>query len=139
MTNHLDVVDAFADGECVAASDLEVALAHEDARAYLIDVLALRGLVTGARSQGAALAPAKQPPQRASLLKFAAAAALIIVGTGAGFLAGRGVGRAADFAQPVPTVVVTGGEPAQRTTAPAPTHVYRMENGVNWNEKAGGN
>jgi hypothetical protein len=47
MTDRLDVIAAFADGEAVSAAELSAALAHEDARTYCIDVLALRSLLDG--------------------------------------------------------------------------------------------
>jgi hypothetical protein len=47
MTDRLDVIAAFADGESVSAAELSAALAHEDARTYLVDVLALRSLLDG--------------------------------------------------------------------------------------------
>jgi hypothetical protein len=143
MNDRLDVIAAFADGEPVAASDLSAALAHEDARAYLIDVLALRGLVTDAKPHApvvGGLQPAVQR-RRWSPLRIAAAAALIVVGVAAGFTVGRQTavsggregngGREAGTVSAVPTA-------ASAPAAPAPTHVFRIENGVNWNERAGG-
>src|SRR6185503_9763215 len=134
MTDRFDIVAAFADGESVAAADLSTALAHEDARAYLIDVLALRGLATGAApvtraSSGSSISVARRGW---SALSLVAAAALVIVGVAIG----RNTSQAA---LPAPqdgaaTVNHTAG-PA----APAPTHVIRIENGVTWNERAGGN
>ncbi|HXT71319.1 MAG TPA: hypothetical protein VN700_16295 [Vicinamibacterales bacterium] len=138
MTDRFDIVAAFADGESVAAADLSTALAHEDARAYLIDVLALRGLATGAApvtraSSGSSISVARRGW---SALSLVAAAALVIVGVASGFAIGRNTSQAA---LPAPqdgaaTVNHTAG-PA----APAPTHVIRIENGVTWNERAGGN
>ena len=134
MTDRLDVIAAFADGEVVAASDLGAALAHEDARAYLIDVLALRGLVTDARPQTAGSSSVVAARRRWSSLSVVAAAALIVVAVAAGFTAGRRTaGTDVGQATQGKTVVVTSA------VAPAPTHVFRMENGVNWNERAGGN
>jgi hypothetical protein len=140
MTDRIDVIAAFADGEPVLASDLSAALAYEDARAYLVDVLALRGLVTGAKPHAAAvggLQPAVRHSRRWSSLRILAAAALVVVGIAAGFTAGRQTvgdqGREESKGREGVTVVVA---PA---AAPAPTHVFRMENGVNWNERAGGN
>ena len=61
MTDHLDVIAAFADGEHVEADALKAALADEAGREYLVDVLALRGLVSEAPASRAA---AIEPPKR---------------------------------------------------------------------------
>jgi len=69
-------------------------------------------------------------------LWLSAVAALVVVGVAAGFFAGRGTFGA----NPPDRRVTTDTVPAGATTlAPAPTHVIRMENGVVWNERAGGN
>jgi hypothetical protein len=130
MTDRLDVIAAFADGEAVSASELGAALAHEDARAYLVDVLALRGLLDG-RPQLAAVSIV--PSKRSRVRWFTAAAALVVAGIAGGYSAGRhAVASAVDVARPGVVAPAPAG-------APAPTHVFRMENGVNWNERTGGN
>jgi len=60
-------------------------------------------------------------------------AALIVAGVGIGYLAGRGTELRESGAHIDQTAA---DAPA---IAPAPTHVIRMENGVIWNERAGGN
>ncbi len=145
MTGRLDVIDviaAFADGEPVAAPDLSAALAHEDARAYLIDVLALRGLVTDAKPQTTAASSVTRARRQWSSLRIAAAAALIVVGVAAGFMAGSrfaisGEREGSEGREAGTVAAVPGAAPSP--AAPAPTHVFRIENGVNWNERAGGN
>lgn len=130
MTDRLDVIAAFADGEAVSAPELSAALAHEDARAYLIDVLALRSLVDG-RPQ---LPVVSAVPQARSRVRWVtAAAALVVAGVAGGYSAGR---HAVTPAANVSRSEVVAPAPAG---APAPTHVFRMENGVNWNERTGGN
>jgi len=130
MTDRLDVIAAFADGEAVSAAELSEALAHEDARAYLVDVLALRGLLDG-RPQLPAVTVG--PPKRSQARWFTAAAALVVAGVAGGYSAGRhAVVPAVDASRPGVVVPAPAG-------APAPTHVFRMENGVNWNERTGGN
>jgi hypothetical protein len=64
MTDNLDVIAAFADGEHVEADALKAALANEAGRDYLVDVLALRGLVSEAP---AARAVAAEPSARSRL------------------------------------------------------------------------
>lgn len=133
MTDRYEVIAAFADGEPVAACELKSALADEDGRDYLIDVLALRGLVGDAKPGAvpfwSAAASGSVFPRRRHQLPAIAAAALVVVSVAAGYAAGS----LADE-RPVATDVVM----APVTAAPAPTHVIRMENGVNWNERAGG-
>ena len=129
MTDRLDLIAAFADGEPVPATELGAALAHEDARAYLIDVLALRSLVDG-RPQVPAVNVAA--PARSRVRWFTAAAALVVAGIAGGYSAGRHTVTPVDVARPGAVAPAPAG-------APAPTHVFRMENGVNWNERTGGN
>ena len=139
MTDRFDVVAAFADGESVAAADLSTALAHEDARAYLIDVLALRGLATGAAPVTVASSGSQTARRGWSALRLVAAAALVTVGVGSGFA----IGRNTSLRQvPVQQVEAGSSDSAGATVgpaAPAPTHVIRIENGVTWNERTGGN
>jgi hypothetical protein len=69
-------------------------------------------------------------------LWLSAVAELVVVGVAAGFFAGRGTLGA----NPPDRRAATDAVPAAATTlAPAPTHVIRMENGVVWNERSGGN
>jgi hypothetical protein len=128
MTDHRDVVEAFLDKEPVEAAALERALADGEAREYFIDLIVLRGLVGNAPI----VAQPHQADRRGhSVWWLAAAAALVAVGTTGGYLAGRVTDRPS-----VPSrVEQVGTTPA----APAPTHVIRLENGVTWNEKSGGN
>ncbi len=135
MTDRLDVVAAFVDGESVAAGDLFAALGHEDAREYLVDVLALRGLVTDARPQ-VVTASSAAARRFWSPLRLVAAAALIVVGVAGGFAMGR---RTADVSIVRSDVIRDAAVTPAPAKAPAPTHVFRMENGINWNERAGGN
>jgi hypothetical protein len=141
MTDRFDIVAAFADGESVAAADLSTALAHEDARAYLIDVLALRGLATGAAPVTVASSGSSAGRRGWSALSLVAAAALVVFGVGTGFAIGRNTSL-----RQVPGQQLEAGssDPAGQSltigpAAPAPTHVIRIENGVTWNERAGGN
>ena len=146
MTHPHDVIAAFADGEPVPAGDLKGALAEPDGRDYLIDVLALRGLVTDTRRaevrrprlhaasgvrpmESVSGRDADRTPRHRWLT---AVAALIVASVVAGYFIGRGVGMRG--------VVADGASVAlSPSAAPAPTHVIRMENGLIWNERAGGN
>jgi len=145
MTDHRDVVEAFLDREPVEAAALERALADADGREYFIDLLVLRGLVGNVaadaqpsaglwRAKPVAVGPPSPRPLRGdrhSAWWLAAAAALVAVGTTGGYVAGRVNDRPSASSR----VEQTPSAPA----APAPTHVIRLENGVTWNEKSGGN
>jgi hypothetical protein len=148
MTDRLDVIAAFADGELVAGDELDAALADAAGRAYLIDILALRGLVDIRRADhlrqgyggppkleatGTSVAGGLQPAAKRTLW-LSSVAALVVAGVAGGYIAGR-------QQNPVNNAVRDAGTTSVATVipAPAPTHVIRMENGVNWNEKAGGN
>ena len=69
------------------------------------------------------------------------AAALVTVCVTAGFMAGRlsWPGTSNSDRSPASVTVTPAAAPASRTNAPAPTHVIRMERGVDWNERSGGN
>ena len=133
MTDRLDVVAAFADGELVAGDELEAALADPSGRAYLIDVLALRGLIEERRVVAVTPVIGGRQPAAKRMSSLLSIAALVIAGVAGGYIAGR-------QQNPVTTAVRDAGTASAAVApAPAPTHVIRMENGVNWNEKAGGN
>ena len=141
-----DVIAAFVDGEPIAAGALREALAPLDGREYLIDLLALRGLV---RSEAADVF-APPPPgasgdlrraeraRRPRLIWTAAAAALVAVSTLAGFAAGRMTGLAA--APGAPTITVQAAPPpAISIDVPAATRVIELKHGHDWTEQSGGN
>jgi anti-sigma factor RsiW len=144
MTNYEDVIEAFVDNEPVGAGELAAALAAPDGRQYLIDLLVLRGLVSDglpdALKPGGAIGRSQPAAARRSKSMFwlpVAAAALVTVGLGAGFIAGRALDRQAPSTPPV--VTQTPAVETGTAVAPAPTHVIRMEKGVDWNERSGGN
>ena len=132
MTDHRDIVEAFVDAEPVEAAELSAALADADARAHLLDVLVLRGLIGDARPMPAAgvVAAARAPRWG---LKLAAAAAVVAASLTGGFAVGRSMPAASQARN---TAIVVSGD---QNAAPAPTHVIRLENGVEWNERSGGN
>jgi hypothetical protein len=144
MTDHRDTIAAFIDNEPVGAADLDAALAAPDGREYLIDLLVLRGLVSDGLSGG--LKPAgvagraRTAGGRESKPAFwlpVAAAALVAVSLGAGFLVGRVLDRRVPMTAPSAAVVEPA--PGDVSSAPAPTHIIHMEKGVDWNERSGGN
>jgi hypothetical protein len=156
------VVAAFADGEPVDPDALDRALADADGRAWLIDLLTLRGLVAGRgpdRGQpdrGQVLlsdvlpvrriaAPASPPSSRSARSSrgrwWSLAATIAVASALGGYTAGQwmpGGDRAGE------TLAVGGGglaAPAGSTStpldAPDPTLVIRFEPGLDWQEHAG--
>jgi hypothetical protein len=132
MSNTHDVIAAFADGELVDPAQLGGALADEAGREHLVDLLVLRGLMGG--SPGARPAVGASPSSTHRARRWLAIAALLAVAVAGGFFAGQ---------RRVPSAAVSAGQssgaPATSVTAPSPTRVIRLENGVDWNERAGGN
>ena len=139
MTDYQDVIAGFVDNEAVEAEALGVALARPEGREYLLDLLVLRGLVGGAQVTGTRSASASTSPQAVSSSRprgfWLALAAFLAVGVAAGYLAGR----LAIMRAPVSGSAATDDKVSSEISAPAPTHVIRMEKGVDWNEKSGGN
>jgi len=135
MSETHDVVASFVDGEPVDPGRLAAALAEADGRTYLIDLLVLRGLVRG----DAGVRPARSGARsgRPAARWWTAAATVVLTGAVAGYFAGVRVG--------------SGGAPAGELTArrasqaalsvpaPQPTSVIRLEPGVDWEERTGGN
>jgi hypothetical protein len=149
MTDYQDVIAGFVDSEPVEAHALGDALARPEGRAYLIDLLVLRGLVSGAHTVGSRAANVAggigarglQSAGSSRLShRWLSVAALLTMGVAGGFLAARlmfvrGPVNQVNGGRP-PVEIVT---PSSPSAAPAPTHVIRMEKGVDWNERSGGN
>ena len=137
MTDHLDVIAAFADGEHVEADALKIALADEAGREYLVDLLALRGLVAEAPVTRVAAAAPVSSPASWRLLPIAA---MLVAGVAGGFAIGRQTaGSIAAEPAPAPMVTAQAVPPELRIPAPEPTRVIKLESGTSWNERSGGN
>jgi hypothetical protein len=148
MTDHLELIAAFADGEHVDAGELKLALSTDSGREYLIDVLALRRLVEpgGAISAGheshsadalsGPKAPIYQRPWFSGL-----AAALVLASAAGGFLVGRQTttSNVTPVAAQPPAVSVQATPPELLIPAPSPTRVIHLQAGKDWTERAGGN
>jgi hypothetical protein len=119
-----DTIDAFLDGETVPPSALDAALAATEGRAYLIDALALRQLMSDAP---AAVAPVR----RRSPLFFARAAVAAFALLGLGYVAGART-------TPLEQVNVVPTSTAESVAPPEPTRVVELKAGVNWHESKGG-
>jgi hypothetical protein len=126
MTDAHDVIAAFIDGERVDTEALKHALADAAGRDYLVDALALRELIAEPEVTGRIEHHDTRALPKRWLL---AAAAMIAVGVLSGYAVGR--------LRPLSPAVEAGFH--QPITAPAPTHVIRLEPGVNWQEQKGGN
>jgi hypothetical protein len=132
MTESQDVIAAFADGELVEPARLLAALAEASGREHLVDLLVLRGLMGGSPNVRPVLGTAPAAPARG--VRYLAMAALVGIAVAGGFVAGQ------QRATPAPAGKAPAAlAPATAPSAPAPTRVIRLENGVNWNERVGGN
>ena len=135
MSEIHDCVSAFADGEPVDPEQLDRALADAGGRAYLIDLLVLRGLY-GRRAPVTAIPDVPEPPARPTRLRwFPAAAAVVVLSVLGGYVAGRQSGERPQATDPGPL----RAQSEITVTAPAPTQVIRLEHGVDWSERGGGN
>lgn len=127
------VVAALADGERVDPAALKMALADQDVRDYLVDLIALRDAV-GTLSASADI----NWQQRRRLRRRAgwiSAAAAILISVTAAYFAGQRTAAAQALAAPtIETAVDLGARPA----APRPTEVVPLRPGVNWTETSGG-
>ncbi len=135
MSELHDCIAAFADGETVDPDRLDHALADAECRAYLIDLLALRGLY-GRRTGLPAVPDVPAVPARAARFRWVpAAAAIVVLSVLGGYVAGRqGASRV-----PLPSQADSLVTQTEITvTAPAPTQVIRFEPGVDWTERGGG-
>jgi negative regulator of sigma E activity len=136
MDDH-EAIAALVDGERVDAESLKHALSQADGRDYLIDLLALRELVAerGAASSASASAAVPRAPR---VGRLAAAAAIVLATALGGYFVGtRSV---SPVSGPAGTLMPVASAPdAARTSAPAPTRVIRLQPGVDWQERKGGN
>jgi hypothetical protein len=140
MSDLQEVIGAFADGERVDAARLDRALADPEGRAYLIDLLLVRGLVGDQLAhEGTFITTPTQPQRRRRVTgAFAIAASLLLlVASGfGGFVAGHRVAGALapSSPPPVPERIVM---PDTQISAPAPTRIIQVEPGVDWKRQEG--
>jgi hypothetical protein len=131
----LEVISAFIDGERVDGHALRRALEAADGRDYLVDLLALREALADPHAPPAA---ASRPgPRRLGGVRPVAAAAVALLALAGGYLAGQqGVDRTAVGARSEPRAETVVMMPAP--AAPTPTQVIKLEPGVDWVDKNGG-
>ena len=143
MTDHLELIAAFADGEYVDAGQLKLALEANSGREYLIDLLALRRLIepgsapTARAGSSARVAGAQRPVVLPWLSGLAAA--LVVASAAGGFFIGRQSTTSSQIAVQPPAVTVQAVPPELLIPAPSPTRVIQMQTGKDWTERAGGN
>lgn len=121
-----DTLDAFVDGMTVDPHALDAALASAEGRAYLLDTLALRGLMRDEPIETAA--PKRQSSW--SLLGLARAAVIALAFAGLGYVAGTRT--------EAPGRVEIPTNAAENVAPPEPTRVIELTPGVNWHESKGG-
>ena len=119
-----DTIDALVDGETVEPAALNAALAAAEGRAYLIDALAIRQLMSEAPVAAA-------PARRRSALLVSVRAAVLAAGL-------VGLGYAAGVRTTGPETIVMPTGSAETAAPPAPTRVVELTPGVNWQESKGG-
>ena len=139
MSDH-EIIDAFADGERVDPDRLERALADPSGRAYLVDLLVMRGLVIeqqGVQPPARAVAQPTRLGRPAVRLLAIAALMLLVVSGLSGFIAGHRIAASLDApAAPIaPERIVL---PDTQISAPAPTRVIQVQP-IDWKQSAGGN
>ena len=120
------LVEAFLDGEAVDPTKLRHALDEPGVRDHLVDLLVLR---EGVRT----MTPASWTSTHGtdgSRLRWLAAAAAVLVALSAGFYTGQRTVAAAPEPRGFETSVVVESEPAP----PRPTHVIKLQPGVNWTD-----
>jgi hypothetical protein len=123
-----EVIGAFVDRERVDPEALKAALATDDGRQYLLDLVSLREMIADEVPQTGLV---RRDQSAARWLSMAAA---IVVTLGAGYVMGQRHGaEVAVVTMPSPVVI----ELVRPISAPSPTKVIRLEPGVNW-KNAGG-
>jgi hypothetical protein len=131
LDEHVEVVEAFLDGERVAPEALRDALAHAEARDVFIELLQLRDAVAEMGPTAWKHGAASRVTALRRRLVTAAAIALMSIG---GYLVGQRASTPVVAAETVHAVVSFGSPPV----APAPTRVIALRPGVNWTESSGG-
>src|SRR5688572_21836170 len=115
-----DVISAFLDNEPFEAQELSEALATQEGRDLLLDLIALRNVVEPVQVATEARKPATRGRSRWML----ASAAAVLLALVSGYQFGRTTDSESAFAP--------GGTIS--AAAPEPTTVLKFEPGVNWDE-----
>jgi len=137
MSETHEVVAAFADGERVNVDELERALATPEGRDYLIELLALREVTVGPAAAGSNPGASKRQPRNPRFVAAAAAAACL--SAVAGYAAGSLTARQPPNVAPAALSPQYADSLPGKVAPPAPTRVIRLQPGVDWHERNGGN
>lgn len=130
MDTHLETLATWVDGEPVSHADVTRALGTAEGRDYVVDLMALRRLVART-TPGFGSPPVAARPRRWPILAGAAAAFVCVAG---GFVAGR----LASTQEAGPGATVAPASITELHSAPAPTRIIRLKDGVDWRETSGG-
>jgi hypothetical protein len=128
MSTTHESISAFVDDEPFDANELAAALADPEGRELLLDLIALRHVVSDADPSKV---PASAAPQSRRNVWLAGVAAALLLCASIGYVAGARVTRAED-------VRTASTRPAATDAAPAPTRVITLTPGVNWHDTNGG-
>lgn len=123
MDSHLEVIDAFVDGERVDGAALKRALGDPAGRDYFVDLWMLREAVQQDRDAAAADRQAA-PARVARAAGRWMIAASIVTAMAGGYLAGY---RTSPMAPPDPPVSAVAEPSRAEFPAPAPTRTIQLE------------
>lgn len=129
MTTDFEIIAAFVDGERVDGEALKQALASDDGRQYLVDLIALREV---AGDDAIVPAPVSTGRTRRTAGWLAVAAGIALT-TMAGYQAG--VSRAQVGAA---GTVAPASAARPQVTPPKPTVIIKLEPGTTWQDPTGG-
>jgi hypothetical protein len=133
----LEAISTFVDGERVEPDLLKRALALPEGRDYLVDLLAMREALGRIGPHAAVAVRPIHPIWRA--VRRPAAAAIVLLALAGGYVAGQ---RVNGSPPPTPVRGPAGGQDLSvvmsAPAAPRPTRVIKLERGVNWSDRTGG-
>lgn len=127
MTNDLEVIAAFADGERVEPGALKHALASDEGRQYLVDIVALREVT----ADDTKFVPGRSAP-RGIPYGWGALAAGVLLAVAGAYQAGAARAPSGSAAP-----IVTPAAPGQ-VPPPQPTVVIKLAPGTTWQDSTGG-
>ena len=131
-----DVIERFVDRERVDADALKAALATEDGRSYLVDLLAMREMVMDQADVAPVAASASAAPKRPAIALVVAAAASAVLGVGS-YQWGLHRANAQIVRTDVLTQAPSQSAPLPLNAAPAATSVIYLEPGKDWHQVGG--
>ena len=133
MDSQFEALAAWVDGEPVSRTEVATALETPEGRDYVLDLMALRQMVS-VTTPSLAARPAQRPAARWKALAAAAAVVLCVAG---GFAAGRFVSPAPVQPAVEPDGIVLPVSVPAPVQAPAPTRVIQLDEGTSWRESGG--